>query len=202
MNILTELANKYCTDKGDYSFSDKTKNGHGYTEMYNNLFYLMTNQPIVLLEVGIARGASLLMWNEYFPKAKIIGVDISLNYIDTSRPLGIEGGGWNDKSRENIQLHVMDQTDPKLKTLVLDNNVDIFIDDGSHRAIDQIATFTNIYPILKSGSFYVTEDIHCNFLETNSFYSHIIKLLSKNEINSLLFTINNLESMMIIFKKQ
>jgi len=56
MHRLTELANKYETDKGSLN--------HNYTEVYPK--YLPEN-PKKMMEIGIWKGSSLRMWNEYYP---------------------------------------------------------------------------------------------------------------------------------------
>ena len=52
MNQLTILANKYKTDKGTVF-----KCAHGYTVKYDQLFkhYLLKNNPISILEIGLNR---------------------------------------------------------------------------------------------------------------------------------------------------
>jgi hypothetical protein len=71
MKYLTELANKYKSDKG-------TEEGgcHAFSEIYDE--YLIDQRDLVtnVLEIGIWDGSSLNMWHDYFPNAKIIGLDI------------------------------------------------------------------------------------------------------------------------------
>ena len=93
MTTLTEIANKYKSDKGSKFFATDDP-GHLYTEHYHQLFEHMRDNQVTLLEIGAAKGASLLMWNEYFQKGDIVGMDINLSLIDKNASLGVEGGGW------------------------------------------------------------------------------------------------------------
>ena len=75
---LCELAVKHQTDKGPY---------HGYTKIYWDFLQNRRDTTKRVLEVGIGYasngypafwpfGASLKMWEEFFPEAKIFGCDI------------------------------------------------------------------------------------------------------------------------------
>src|SRR5882672_934336 len=71
---LTALAIKHGTDKWG---------PHFYTPVYHALFAHLRDRPIRLLEIGIGGyeyntvgGASLAMWAEYFPRARIVGIDV------------------------------------------------------------------------------------------------------------------------------
>ncbi len=81
---LTDLADHYGSDKGS------TK--HRYTELYHMLFLPYRQRKITFLEMGLLIGGpehgiskdretrdlpSIRMWLDYFPKAQIIGMDVS-----------------------------------------------------------------------------------------------------------------------------
>src|SRR6516165_10829464 len=77
---LTQLANKYGSDKGNRAFGG----GHYYTRIYHKLFAHLRRRPITLLEIGLqhpsdkraAASPSLRMWRNYFPYARLVGFDI------------------------------------------------------------------------------------------------------------------------------
>ncbi len=146
---LTELAQKYGCDK---------LYAHSYIEFYTTLFEGRDVKR--LLEIGIGyrglmepfvpfyiHGASLRMWSEYWPDAKIYGVDI--------RPETMFNEG-------NIETHIVDQmNDLDLRLLAVvckHHSVDVVIDDGSHEPESQIKTARAIWPSMKLGSVYVIED--------------------------------------------
>src|SRR5689334_17362159 len=76
---LTQLANKYGTDKGNRLFGR-----HYYTRIYHRILAQLRCRPITLLEIGLRhpseaggpRAPSLQMWRQYFPTARLIGFDI------------------------------------------------------------------------------------------------------------------------------
>jgi cephalosporin hydroxylase len=145
MNNLYELYETYkdhC-DKG-------TK--HSYIDFYEGLFLPYKNKPINILEVGVQRGASLMLWQDYFPNAKnIIGVD-----VDTSQVLEKYRGTY-----EKITLIEGDSTSADLleAQLIKENEFDIIVEDGDHFFRTQMNTFDNLYQKLKVGGVYVVEDV-------------------------------------------
>src|SRR5260370_35105737 len=71
---LTALANEFGSDKG-------TKPGdwgiaHRYTGIYERLLRARINEPLRILEIGVWKGSSFRMLEEYFPNVGIVGVDI------------------------------------------------------------------------------------------------------------------------------
>src|SRR5262245_9400589 len=72
---LTRLANQYGSDKGNQAFGR-----HYYTRFYNQLFALLRDRPITLLEIGLRHpnehregvALSLRMWRDFFPCAQLI----------------------------------------------------------------------------------------------------------------------------------
>ena len=98
-------------------------------------------------------GGSLRSWRDYFPRAQIVGIDVQLD---------------TQFSGHRIQTFICNSTDrATVEDLVTRNNlkaIDIIIDDGSHRAVDQLATLRNLFPLLAPNGLYVIEDIVGNGL--------------------------------------
>ncbi len=144
---LTDIANKYSSDKGtEYACA------HHYTRHYERLFSKLRTKKLKIMEIGLNREnrtdcASLRMWLDYFPKAKIFGVDIVPQSFSHRRVNIIIG----DQSKAAF----LDQCAKKFK-----NKLDILIDDGSHASFDQQITFVNLFSTIKSDGFYVIEDLH------------------------------------------
>src|SRR5438445_12333566 len=57
--------------------TDKSSSHHGYLDFYERFFRDLRYKQITLLEIGVLRGESARMWNEYFEYGKIIGVDVN-----------------------------------------------------------------------------------------------------------------------------
>jgi hypothetical protein len=163
---LTELANMYGTDKGTLGPSDDW-GSNNYTDIYAAYLDSMRRLPIAFLEIGLgvvgdrwashivhgrnAGGASVKMWQEYFPKAMIYGIDVNAcAYLDTDR----------------VRTFVADQGDPRQLQDAVDKmgdgRFDVIIDDGSHRPDHQQISLAFLFPLLKPGGIYFIEDLGDN----------------------------------------
>lgn len=155
-NNLTKLAKLYGTDKYE----------HGYTSIYQDYFHEKRKQKLRILEIGIGGGEntkyggnSLKMWAKFFPKSKILGIDIY------------------DKSLldyRQIKTYKGNQTDEKF--LAQFENLDIIIDDGSHINSDIITSFETLYTRLNVGGYYCVEDTQVSGLPEFTKASHPIAL--------------------------
>lgn len=158
---LCRIAYKYGTDK-----CPQIK--HSYTTIYYELFKDKTNRVKKILEFGIGhykgmenqktchdpgldrlyhRGASLYMWREFFPNADVYGADI------------VKEAVFDD---ERIQTFVCDERDEKqVKQLInkIGSDIDIVVDDASHKVNDQIKLAQTLLPLLRYGATYVIEDV-------------------------------------------
>jgi len=146
---LCKLAYKYGTDKCPQI-------RHLYTLVYYEL--LKDKKDIKkVLEMGIGcyftmfkgykTGASLYMWRDYFPNAHIYGAD--------NMPRTIF-------ARDRITTLLCDETkEEDLKKLInyVGADIDLFIDDGSHKAEHQIFMCKTVMPLLKKDVIYIIEDI-------------------------------------------
>lgn len=142
---LDQLAIKYGSDKSSYS--------HKYTYFYDMFFNPIKDSNLKLLEIGIAQGASLRMWKEYFPTSLIYGIDHS--------------PGCKQYEEQRISVFIGDQSNKEflLQTLKTTGDLDIVIDDGSHVSYHQIASFEVLFPYVKKGGYYVIEDLHTSYLK-------------------------------------
>lgn len=147
---LSELALRYGTDK--VLSPDGT--GNNYTPHYEKFFAPMRDQTINLLEIGVLGGASIQMWLEYFPSARIYGVD---NVKDTNR--------WNlilAPPNERYRFIHGDQSDPGFWAQH-PFHWDIVIDDGGHFGNQVITSLECLWPRVKSGGLYCIEDLACSY---------------------------------------
>ncbi|MCQ0090956.1 class I SAM-dependent methyltransferase [Roseovarius sp. M141] len=150
---LTDLADQYGSDKGS------TK--HRYTELYHMLFNPYRQRKINFLEMGLLIGGpehgkdadrnttdlpSIRMWLDYFPKARIHGLDVS----DFS---------WFDHDRFTFHRCDMDDRSAIAHAAADMPTLDIVIDDASHASHHQQNAFLEIFPKLASGGLYVIEDL-------------------------------------------
>ena len=144
MKQLSELAKNFTTDKA--------VGLHDYTEVYDSYFDPIKDDKINFLEIGIANGGSLNLWEAYFKNANIIGLDINPECIKH------EGG--------RKKVYIGSQTDEVMLWKIYNENkpLSVIIDDGSHRWDHQIKTFVAVFPWLKSGGLYFIEDLHTSYV--------------------------------------
>lgn len=145
MRSLDDLAFLYGTDKGTRPVASGWK-PKGYTKIYEEIFGHLVTEKIALLEIGVYKGASLRMWQDWMPNASIYG-------LDHHPPQGLPSG---------IVIFTGDQGDPRFLALVRLEGppFNIIIDDGSHKTSDHIASFHGLIDRLLPGGFYVVEDLH------------------------------------------
>lgn len=138
---LTEIGLKYKTDKAD---------PHYFTAFYDRHFKSLREQVTNVLEIGVYEGGSLRMWQDYFANASIFGIDVREDYL------------FDD---ERIKTFLVGQEDyGKIHETFTDVKFDIIVDDGNHLPHAQVDTFLNIKDMVKSGGFYVVEDLHTSYL--------------------------------------
>ena len=165
---LTELANYHGTDKGT-SGPSKSWGTHNYTDIYEPYLEGYRQSSINLLEIGLGvkgehwdsrivhgrnkGGASLRMWFDYFPKAKIYGIDVNeCSYLNNDRIITFVGDQGNVEDLDAF-VNKFDGVD-----------FDVIIDDGSHRPDHQQVSFSCLFKKLKSGGLYFIEDLLSNGL--------------------------------------
>lgn len=143
MDKLSELGLKYGTDK---------IGKHNYLPVYYDLFHNQSKRRKVkkVLEIGVAEGAGLFMFRDFFPNATIYGAEIDQKRVDA-----LQG-------KERIEVYKCDQTNPEdLVNLFVKIrlDIDLVIDDGSHKPQDQVYTCLSVLPSLDKGAIYVIEDV-------------------------------------------
>ena len=154
MHRLTSIANKYGTDKGSLN--------HNYTEIYPK--YLPEN-PNKMMEIGIWKGSSLRMWNEYYPNLEsIYGMDFYTDKIHENfgTPTPEEIQSIIDENKK-FKLLFTDQSDRVQLDIAAqkigENELDFILDDGSHNTDDQQISLSRLFKTLKSGGVYIIEDL-------------------------------------------
>ena len=124
---------------------------HSYIPEYERLFSPFRNKKINILEIGIAYGESLELWDKYFTNANVFGADIHDIEI-FSKP-----GGYKDDER--FTIWISDATKPEFLDVIGDTKFDIIIDDGSHQLNDQISTFELLKDRINPGGLFIIDAI-------------------------------------------
>merc|ERR1719387_1091653 len=107
------------------------------------------------------------MWAEYFPRAEIVGIDITNQYDEG---LLTQFHGLPPEPAARIRVLEANATAPEvLELLEGEPAADLVIDDGSHNADDIAATFDLLFlHCLRPGGVYVIEDT-LNFNDLSPF---------------------------------
>ena len=161
ITCLDALAIKHNTDKSSLN--------HNYTKHYEKIFGPIRYQDLNIVEIGVWEGASLRMWRDYFPNAKIVGVD------KHDRGIQVEG----------VDIVICSQDNPSLSDL-LPGRLDIVIDDASHINALTITTFKNIFPHVKPGGLYIIEDLQTSYDPVN-YDGHLDPDAFKPQITAMQF---------------
>lgn len=130
------------------SLTDKSSLFHNYTKIYAKYLGNLKNKPIKFLEIGIFKGNSVKMWEQYLTKADLHFIDITSQHIEYFS--------------ERATYHYLDQANSaQLSQFIIDTggNFDIICDDGGHRMDQQFNSFVALFPTLKSGGLYIIEDL-------------------------------------------
>lgn len=128
--------------------TDKTQSP-GYIENYERQFGPLRNTPVRLLELGVHRGGSLLIWHEYFPRGLIVGLDIQPNPLEVMP--------------DRVRFYQGSQGDGVLLDRIAQecapDGFDIIIDDAAHIGTLARVSFQTLFEKhLRRGGIYVIED--------------------------------------------
>lgn len=141
-SIFNKIGNLSSEDRGG---NDKGGQIHTYLETYDKLFAPFQN-GCDFMEIGLALGDSIDLFDEYFDNSNIVGVDISVVFQPK-------------KYKNNVSIIEADATKREFLKHIEGKTFDIVVDDGSHMTQDQIDTFNLLKPYMKNGGIYVIEDI-------------------------------------------
>ena len=140
-NGLLDIVDHYNTDK-HYE--------HNYFNLiYSDVLSPLKNDVKKFVEVGTYGGGSIELWRDYFTNATVYGLDINFSIL-------------NLRSEDRIELVNLDQSDRKQlnKFSSEHNDIDVILDDGSHKMGDQQITLATLFKSLKSGGIFILEDLH------------------------------------------
>ena len=135
--------------------TDKSSKRHDYMRFYEHLLTPYKDKSFSMLELGVGlpsrRAPSLRTWKAFFPKARIVGVDIK----------GISKTFEEDR----IHIEIGDAAKPRfLKRVFRTYQPSVILDDASHFWSHQIIGFQTLFPLLPPGGVYIVEDVHTSFL--------------------------------------
>ena len=145
-------------DIGLATGTDKASVLHDYLGVYENNLRHLRDRDFVLVEIGVHQGASVRMWEQYFSRARIIGVDIKPE--------------CKQFESDRVEIQVGDQGNQGFLSKLAKRRPLVVVDDGSHRWHHQINTFKTLWPHIPPGGVFVVEDIHTSFGRYIPVYGH------------------------------
>ena len=136
------------------SGSDKL-DWHSYIPVYEDVLAPIRHSAENVLEIGIHGGGSIVLWERYFSKAKVVGVDITGDGILTSRTKELLGDRstllWNTDAYTGGALQTLSTQAP--------GGFDLIVDDGPHTIESQVYCASQYPSLLKTGGLLIIEDI-------------------------------------------
>jgi hypothetical protein len=148
--MLLELMRKHETDKAQHRFDLP------YAFFFEDQ---RRHQVKHVLELGVKKGASLLVWEEYFPQARIFGVDVEPKYVR--------------HSSERRRIFLGSQTDEEILAKVCAAagfSFDLIVDDASHMSDDQVASLKYLWRFLQPPhGIYAIEDTNAHVKVPNKY---------------------------------
>lgn len=155
MKSFNEIGAFYGTDKADISLHGHFAGnpGHNYMRYYERMLGTYRADELTIVEIGVQYGYSLQAWDEIFPNANVHGIDKS--------PLCAQ------EHMTRAKLHTFDATNLEECTAFFTKlgPVDVLIEDASHQSQEQVNLFHALFRYVRSGGFYVIEDIGCGYQE-------------------------------------
>jgi hypothetical protein len=125
-----------------------------YFQVYEKIFSKFRNKKIKFVEIGVANGGSLFMWQNYFgKKAKIIGIDLNPNA--------------KQLEKYGFKIYIGSQIDKKFwdHFYKKEGKIDLILDDGGHKNLQQISTVHLGLPHIKDGGKIVVEDTSTSYIK-------------------------------------
>lgn len=144
--MFQSLLQKHCARDNAYGTDKDTT--HSYGPLYEEILAPYRYRAERVLEIGVYSGASVQVLSEYFTKAHVYGIDISMERI-------------LDKYKNNPRTTFanIDGTNPNAPQQLGSYQWDVIIEDASHIPNDQVASLDIFAPYIKKGGMYVLEDI-------------------------------------------
>lgn len=157
---------------------------------YSNEFTPKRNDELTIVEIGVNKGDSMILFRDWFINSKIFGIDSKLemtpeyvNMVD---------------SIQGINIIYKDAYDGETCNLFEDESIDYLIDDGPHSTISQIKCVQQWFSKIKKGGKLIIEDIQnfdrdkIQFDELNIPY----EIIDTRNIGN-----NRYDDVLLIFKK-
>ena len=154
LNFLCEYFNSDKGEKFKNQYDKPSKSNkkevvsHGYAKIYEKYFHKYKEKKLNIIELGSFYGNASAALFFFFKNSQIYSADINPDmYIYNSKRL--ENFFADTSSRSSIEENIIKKN----------IEFDIIIEDASHMLKDQIISLFILFKILKSGGFFIIEEI-------------------------------------------
>lgn len=159
---------------------------HSYTKLYDRHIGYLRPTAKKILEIGVFRGASLLLWKHSFPKAQIFGVE---------KRTEIWQKFLAKQERAKVFVGRQEDVDFLKRDVVPSGPYDIIVDDGMHHPEETKVPFKTLWGSVKPGGWYVIEDLYGQYKWGKSNTINLLKdmiddMNKRGEIRSMHFYYN------------
>ena len=126
---------------------------HSYLPLYQRLLMKKKETALNVLEIGIYKGGSIKLWNDFFINANVYALDImSIHYV-------WEGIRDNDKIKLYTSIDAYDHAFFVSNFLYKNIKFDLLLDDGPH-TLESMKQFVKLYSqIMKDDGILIIEDV-------------------------------------------
>jgi len=131
--------------------SDKGTTHQYIYSFYSEEFTPKKDEKLTLVEIGVKKGNSMILFRDWFINSKIIGIDNKLEMIDEYTNIV--------DSITGVEIIYKDAYDNKTCNLFEDESIDYLIDDGPHSTESQIKCVEQWFSKIKKGGKLIIEDI-------------------------------------------
>lgn len=179
MNTLQEVWDNlagqgYKSDKGDV---------HSYLPVYEEILRPYRVPAKNVLEVGLFRGDSFRMWEQYFSfGTRVYGIDCDI------RPHGGMADLTSLIQEKASQIFIMDAANQnEVEQSFGDTMFDVIIEDAGHDLMQQLQIYYNLKNHISKGGIYIIEDIQ-DIDANRSFFEALdpekkIEIIDRRHIN-------------------
>ncbi len=163
MKLIKEIFLSYgvLDSEGKHVNGTDKQTNHNYGDAYESLFPDIRGKPVLgvrlgdigipnrasvmlMMEIGIADGSSLLAWSEVFPNARCVGMDI--HHSDKAHGERIEFYLGDQRIREDCERAAAGR------------KFDVIVEDATHSLPNTLLTLFWLWPFVAPGGLYIVEE--------------------------------------------
>jgi len=175
-----------------YPIELKSDKGHGHDYIngyYSREFTDKRDFKLNIVEIGVNKGQSILLFGEWFTNSNVIGIDDGRELYDEWKII--------TSHLSNVSLILGDAYSDSIVEQFENDSIDYLIDDGPHTLESQISCVLKWFKKIKPGGKLIIEDIQ----NIDEHKSNFDDLGIEYELIDLRKNNNKYDDVLLIFKK-